>query len=391
MRKKDDPDHATQSHADQMERWRRRLARRWQPQASQGSVVEALAIDTTGSSVIPVDEDAAARRLLSVVRSSRLARSRRDHRRRARAQSSKRSTGAAASTPPSGASPSCCTGCGTIPRSATAFVTALEHCDMVAAMLCGIDRPGELSAQHLRHGPQMDVERGAGRASVRRSFCVAVDPLLAGVRDKTRRPLRDVGPDRRPPQRRVGRDAWACAPGIPIPVGAFDAHWDAIGAGVRLGDVVNVIGTSTCIMAIGEQATLIPGVCGVVPGSVHPQLHRHRSGPLGDRRHLRRHRARARNSTVADALRKAGELSRRPDRAAAADLGQRRPHGAGESGAGRRHVGLASDAHGAGRTVRRHRRHGVSHARDSGAHGGARRARSIASSTAAAFPRRTRC
>ena len=42
--------------------------------------------------------------------------------------------------------------------------------------------------------------------------------------------------------------------GIPIPVGAFDAHWDAIGAGVRLGDVVNVVGTSTCIMAISDHA-----------------------------------------------------------------------------------------------------------------------------------------
>ena len=58
--------------------------------------------------------------------------------------------------------------------------------------------------------------------------------------------------------------------GIPIPVGAFDAHWDAIGAGVGLGDVVNVVGTSTCIIAIGERPALIPGVCGVVPGSVHP-------------------------------------------------------------------------------------------------------------------------
>ena len=61
------------------------------------------------------------------------------------------------------------------------------------------------------------------------------------------------------------------SPGIPVPVGAFDAHWDAIGAGVRLGDVVNVIGTSTCIMAISKNAGLIPGVCGVVKGSIHPR------------------------------------------------------------------------------------------------------------------------
>jgi L-ribulokinase len=34
---------------------------------------------------------------------------------------------------------------------------------------------------------------------------------------------------------------------------------------------VNVVGTSTCIMAISDQAGLIPGVCGVVKGSIHPQ------------------------------------------------------------------------------------------------------------------------
>jgi L-ribulokinase len=39
---------------------------------------------------------------------------------------------------------------------------------------------------------------------------------------------------------------------------------------VRIGDVVNVIGTSTCIMAIGKAPELVPGVCGVVDGSIHP-------------------------------------------------------------------------------------------------------------------------
>ena len=58
--------------------------------------------------------------------------------------------------------------------------------------------------------------------------------------------------------------------GIPIPVGALDAHWDAVAANIRLGDVVNVIGTSTCIIGVSEQQTLVPGVCGVVPGSVLP-------------------------------------------------------------------------------------------------------------------------
>src|SRR5437899_8898471 len=60
-------------------------------------------------------------------------------------------------------------------------------------------------------------------------------------------------------------------PGIPIPVGAFDAHWDAIGAGCRSEDIVNVVGTSTCIIGITPSVRLVPGVCGVVQGSVHPQ------------------------------------------------------------------------------------------------------------------------
>ena len=47
--------------------------------------------------------------------------------------------------------------------------------------------------------------------------------------------------------------------GIPIPVGAFDAHWDAIGAGGHEKDVVNVVGTSTCIIGISRQSQLVPG------------------------------------------------------------------------------------------------------------------------------------
>ena len=34
--------------------------------------------------------------------------------------------------------------------------------------------------------------------------------------------------------------------------------------------MVNVVGTSTCIVAMAKQTGLIPGVCGVVKGSVHP-------------------------------------------------------------------------------------------------------------------------
>ena len=106
-------------------------------------------------------------------------------------------------------------------------------------------------------------------------FLVAVDPLFAGVRAK-------MGGEYLTSDKIAGRlsPKWAeelgLRAGIPIPVGAFDAHWDAIGSNIREGDVVNVVGTSTCIIAMAPKAELVPGVCGVVPGSVHPALHGNR-------------------------------------------------------------------------------------------------------------------
>lgn len=102
------------------------------------------------------------------------------------------------------------------------------------------------------------------------AFLTKVDPLLAGVREK-------LDGQYATSDQIAGRLStyWAeqlgLKAGIPIPVGAFDAHWDAIGAGCRTEDIVNVVGTSTCIIGITPSAQLVPGVCGVVQGSVHPK------------------------------------------------------------------------------------------------------------------------
>jgi len=105
-------------------------------------------------------------------------------------------------------------------------------------------------------------------------FLSKLDPLFDGIRAKMGG--QSPTPDVLTSDQLAGHlsPAWAEAmglrPGIPIPVSAFDAHWDAIGAECREGDVVNVVGTSTCIIAMSHKSTLVPGVCGVVPGSVHP-------------------------------------------------------------------------------------------------------------------------
>ncbi|MEN8192564.1 MAG: ribulokinase [Bacteroidota bacterium] len=61
--------------------------------------------------------------------------------------------------------------------------------------------------------------------------------------------------------------------GTPIAVGALDAHIGAIGSGVGEGVLVKIIGTSTCDIMVSpkeKQVENIPGVAGVVNGSVLP-------------------------------------------------------------------------------------------------------------------------
>lgn len=61
--------------------------------------------------------------------------------------------------------------------------------------------------------------------------------------------------------------------GIPVAVGAFDAHLGAVGSGVAPSILVKIIGTSTCDITVWpntEPLTDIPGLCGIVDGSVLP-------------------------------------------------------------------------------------------------------------------------
>ena len=268
LRKKEDPDHATQSHADHMNALVAAMRAALRNAAIDGAAVEAIALDTTGSSVIPVDDR------LQPIDDYYLWCDHRAWQEASEITSAAHARGLEAIR-----------WCGGIyssewgfakllhwlrhnPASRARFSTALEHCDMVAAVLCGIADPAAVPRSVCAMGHKWMWNAGLGGLPPE-EFLAAVDPLLAGVRAKLagRYETSDKIAGRLTPEwaEKLGLRA-----GIPIPVGAFDAHWDAIGAGVRLGDVVNVVGTSTCIMAVGEKAALIPGVCGVVEGSIDP-------------------------------------------------------------------------------------------------------------------------
>ncbi len=64
--------------------------------------------------------------------------------------------------------------------------------------------------------------------------------------------------------------------GIPVGVGAYDAHMGAVGGGARPGKMVKVMGTSTCDVIVGPRPAGVQkpvrGICGQVDGSVVPSL-----------------------------------------------------------------------------------------------------------------------
>ena len=268
-RKREDPDYATQSHHDQMAALVKATREVLVQTGTAGSAVEAIALDTTGSSVIavgaglePLDEY-----YLWC-----------DHRAHAEAQeiTEKAHKLGFEGILWCGGTYSHEWGFSKLlhwlrhnPEKRDKFVTALEHCDMVAATLCGITEVSDLKRSICAMGHKWMWNPKWGGLPPE-EFLVAVDPLFKGVRAK-------LGGEYLTSDHLAGHLSakWATelglTAGIPIPVGAFDAHWDAIGSNCKEGDVVNVVGTSTCIIAMAKKAELVPGVCGVVPGSVHPQ------------------------------------------------------------------------------------------------------------------------
>jgi len=269
-RRKEDPDHATQSHADHMRALAEATRRALDAAAVSGNDVEALAIDTTGSSVIVVGEN------LEPLDEYYLWCDHRAWREAAQITETARQFGSTAID-----------WCGGVyssewgfskllhwlrhnPEKRSRFVTALEHCDMAAAVLTGVRDPAKIQRSICAMGHKWMWKETLGGLPPD-DFLTAVDPLLAGVRSKLQGTYATS-------DKMAGHltaewaDALGLRAGIPIPVGAFDAHWDAVAAGVRAGDIVNVVGTSTCIIAISEETRMIPGVCGVVHGSVHPAM-----------------------------------------------------------------------------------------------------------------------
>ncbi len=159
----------------------------------------------------------------------------------------------------------------TAPEVFDAAFTWVECADWVPAMLTGTEAPDRLTVGVCAAGHKaMYNETWGGYPDA--EFLGQLDPKLGELRARLRPKAHAI-------DKSVGglTDAWAkrtgLPAGIPVAVGAFDAHLGGVGSGIAPGTLVKIIGTSTCDMMVVpvEQALAdVPGLCGIVNGSILP-------------------------------------------------------------------------------------------------------------------------
>ena len=162
----------------------------------------------------------------------------------------------------------------TAPEVFDAADSWVELADYIPAALTGTQTRDKFTAGICTAGHKaMYNESWGGYPD--REFLSHLSPKMGALRERLCAKARDVSAA-------AGKltGAWAgrtgLRAGIPVAVGAFDAHLGAIGAGIAPGTLVKIIGTSTCDIAVwplrGKLAD-IPGLCGIVPGSVLPDCY----------------------------------------------------------------------------------------------------------------------
>jgi L-ribulokinase len=159
----------------------------------------------------------------------------------------------------------------TAPEVFDASHTWVECADWIPAMLTGTEAPDQLVVGVCAAGHKaMYNDTWGGYPDA--EFLGQLDPKLGGLRarlcSKAHAIDRSVGGLTQAWAKRTGLPA-----GIPVAVGAFDAHLGGVGSGIAPGTLVKIIGTSTCdmmVVPVGQKLADVPGLCGIVNGSILP-------------------------------------------------------------------------------------------------------------------------
>jgi len=164
--------------------------------------------------------------------------------------------------------------CRTNPAVEAAAYSFVEHCDWMPALLTGTKGASDIRRSRcaMGHKAMWHAEFG-GYPSAK--FFALLHPALPRI-------SATLGSTTWTSDKACGRltPEWAeklhLPVGIPVAVGAYDAHMGAVGGGVKEGVLVKVMGTSTCDMIVsppqGTHERLVGGICGQVDGSIIPSM-----------------------------------------------------------------------------------------------------------------------
>lgn len=159
----------------------------------------------------------------------------------------------------------------TNPAVADAAYAWVEHCDWMCALLTGNTRPEELLRSRCAAGHK-GLWHAAWGGWPPAAFFDGLRPGLGRFAER-------MSPETHTAERIAGGlcGEWAARlglpEGIPVAVGAVDAHIGAVGAGIRPGVLTRIMGTSTCDIVVAPAGKLdgaVRGICGQVDGSVLP-------------------------------------------------------------------------------------------------------------------------
>jgi L-ribulokinase len=150
----------------------------------------------------------------------------------------------------------------------------VEGADWIIWQLCGRETRNTCTAGYKAiyqdgHYPSEDYLR-------------ALDERFAGfVADKLQGPLSSLG--KRAGDLTAQAAEWTGLPeGIAVAVGNVDAHVTAPAArAIDPGQMLMIMGTSTCHVMNGDRLVEVPGMCGVVRGGIVPELWGYEAGQTG--------------------------------------------------------------------------------------------------------------
>jgi L-ribulokinase len=150
----------------------------------------------------------------------------------------------------------------------------VEGADWIIWQLCGEETRNTCTAGYKA------IFQDGGYPS--EDYLRALDERFAGfVADKIGGPLADLGA--RAGGLTAQAAAWTGLPeGIAVAVGNVDAHVTAPAArAVEPGQMLMIMGTSTCHVMNGDELAEVPGMCGVVDGGIVPGLWGYEAGQTG--------------------------------------------------------------------------------------------------------------